>query len=227
MHTVLLVEDDAPIALLIKVYLEKAGYRVEVAEDGEEASARFPVLDPSLVLLDLMLPGKDGWTVLGEIRSQGSCPVIIITARGAIEDRLKGLNLGGDDYISKPFDPDEVVARVQAVLRRQARLVDTETIRIGILTLDLNARTASLQGRPLALTPRDWELLAFLVQHPNKVFTRDQLLDYVWGEYYDGGDRAVDTAVKRIRQCLRKWPPTEGEIVTIRGAGYMLRVLEK
>jgi DNA-binding response OmpR family regulator len=179
------------------------------------------------VLLDLMLPGKDGWAVLDGIRKQGSCPVIMITARNAIEDRLKGLNLGADDYISKPFDPDEVVARVQAVLRRQVRLVEPEILRIGSLTVDFSSRTASVRGIPAPLTPRDWELLAFLARHPNKVFTRSQLLDYVWGEDYDGGDRAVDTAVKRIRQSLRDWPPDEGEISTIRGAGYSLRVLEK
>ncbi|MFZ5648933.1 MAG: response regulator transcription factor [Bacillota bacterium] len=227
MQTILVVEDDAPIALLIKVYLEKAGYRVQMAADGEEALKSFSEINPSLVLLDLMLPEKDGWEVLNEIRSQSSCPVIMITARGAVEDRLKGLNLGADDYISKPFDPDEVVARVQAVLRRPARLIEPEIIRIGGLVVDFTSRTISIRGVPVPLAPRDWELMAFLVRHPNKVFTRNQLLDYVWGTDYIGADRAVDTAVKRIRQSLRDWPPDEGEIITIRGAGYLLRVREK
>ncbi|MFZ5632507.1 MAG: response regulator transcription factor [Bacillota bacterium] len=227
MHTILVVEDDAPIALLIKAYLEKEGYRVQIAVDGWEALTKFSEVKPSLVLLDLMLPGRDGWAVLNEIRRRGSCPVIILTARGAVEDRLRGLNQGADDYIAKPFDPDEVVARVQAVLRRPARLVEPEAFRIGCLTVDFTARTASVLGRPVPLAPRDWELLAFLVRHPNQVFTRIQLLDYVWGTDYDGGDRAVDTAVKRIRQSLKDWPADEGEIITIRGSGYLLRVPEK
>ncbi len=227
MQTILVVEDDDPIALLIKVYLEKAGFRVQVASDGEEALAKFSEVNPSLVLLDLMLPGKDGWAVLDEIRSRGSCPVIMITARGAVKDRLKGLDRGADDYISKPFDPDEVVARVRAVLRRPARLVEPEVYKIGSLAVDFASRTASVRGEPAPLTPRDWELLAFLVRHPNKAFTRSQLLDNVWGADYDGGDRTVDTAVKRIRQSLRNWPPEEGEIIAIRGTGYLLRVKEK
>ncbi|MCL6610594.1 MAG: response regulator transcription factor [Peptococcaceae bacterium] len=227
MQTILVVEDDESIALLVKVYLEKAGYRVQAASDGDQALAMFSEINPSLVLLDLMLPGKDGWEVLSEIRARSSCPVIMVTARGAVEDRLKGLDRGADDYISKPFDPDEVVARVRAVLRRPALLVEPEVFRIGSLMVDFTSRTASVRGEPVPLIPRDWELLAFLVRHPNKVFTRSQLLDYVWGADYDGGDRTVDTAVKRIRQSLRDWPPDEGEIATIRGAGYMLRVQEK
>lgn len=227
MQTILVVEDDAPIALLIKVYLEKAGYLVQTAADGKEALSSFLQFKPTLVLLDLMLPEKDGWAVLDEIRSQSSCPVIMITARGAVEDRLRGLNRGADDYISKPFDPDEVVARVQAVLRRPARLIEPEIFRIDSLAVDFTTRTISVRGIPVPLAPRDWDLLAFLVRHPNKVFTRDQLLDYVWGSDYNGADRAVDTAVKRIRQSLRDWPPDEGEITTIRGAGYLLRVKEK
>lgn len=227
MQTILVVEDEAPIALLLKAYLEKAGYRVRVATDGIGAVNVFPEVKPALVLLDLMLPGRDGWAVLEEIRGQSSCPVIIITARGAVEDRLKGLNRGADDYIAKPFDPDEVVARVQAVLRRPPRLVEQEVFRIGSLAVDFTSRTAAVNGRPVPLMPRDWDLLAFLVRHPNKAFSRHQLLDHVWGMDYEGGDRAVDTAVKRLRQSLRDWPASEGEIVTVRGMGYLLRVQEK
>ncbi len=227
MQTILVVEDEASIALLIKVYLEKAGYQAQIACDGLEAMASFVRFKPILVLLDLMLPEKDGWAVLEDIRKQSSCPVIMITARGAVEDRLKGLNRGADDYIAKPFDPDEVVARVQAVLRRPARLIEPNIVRIDSLAMDFTARTVSIRGISVPLTPRDWDLLAFLVRHPNKVFTRDQLLDYVWGSDYCGADRAVDTAVKRIRQSLRDWPSDEGEITTIRGAGYLLRVKER
>lgn len=224
MTTILVVEDEEPIALLLKVYLEKAGYRVYTAADGEEALARFDQVSPSLVLLDLVLPGQDGWAVLEGIRGRGSCPVIMVTARGAVEERLRGLNRGADDYIPKPFDPDEVVARVQAVLRRPARLVEPEIFRTGSLTVDFTSRTAAVRGQAVPLAPRDWDLLAFLVRHPNRVFTRNQLLDHVWGLDYGGGDRAVDVAVKRLRQSLRDWPPAEGEITTMRGMGYMLRV---
>lgn len=224
MQTVMVVEDESSIALLLKVYLEKAGFRVELAADGEEALAGFSQAGPDLVLLDLMLPGMDGWEVLEEIRRQGSCPVIVLTARGAVQDRLSGFSRGADDYIPKPFDPDEVVARVQAVLRRPARMVDPRAARIGSLAVDFSSRSASVRGKSLQLAPRDWDLLAFLVRHPNRVFSRDQLLDNVWGMDYDGGDRAVDVAVKRLRQSLRDWPSSEGEIETIRGMGYLLRV---
>ncbi len=227
MQTIMVVEDETPIALIIKAYLEKAGYPVIVAGDGEEALRIFPVVRPALVILDLMLPGADGWVVLEEIRRQGSCPVIMVTALGDVEYRLKGLKRGADDYMAKPFDPDEMVARVQAVLRRSARMVEPEVLRAGSLTLDFTSRTVSVSGRPVNVLPRDWELLGFLVRHPNQAFSRGQLLDHVWGMDYDGGDRAVDVAVKRLRQSLRDWPAAEGEIVTIRGMGYLLRVQEK
>lgn len=224
MQTIMVVEDEAPIALLLRVYLEKAGYHVRIAADGEEALRMFPEVKPSLVLLDLMLPGMDGWAVLDEIRIQSSCPVIILTARGAVKDRLHGFGRGADDYIPKPFDPEEVVARVKAVLRRPPRLVEPELVQFGSLSVDFTARTASVEGKGVPLAPRDWELLAFLVRHPNQVLTRDQLLDCVWGMDYDGGDRAVDVAVKRLRQSLLEWPQNEGEIMTVRGMGYLLRV---
>lgn len=227
MQTILVVEDEAPISLLLKVYLEKAGYRVQVAASGEEALLNFLETKPSLVVLDLMLPGIDGRAVLDEIRRQSSCPVIILTARGSVDDRLQGFKQGADDYIPKPFDPDEVVARVRAVLRRPARLVEPELIQFGSLTVDFTSLTATVLGNIIPLAPRDWELLAFFVRHPNKVFTRDQLLDHVWGIDYDGGDRAVDVAIKRLRQTLREWSPGEGEIETVRGTGYMLRVPER
>lgn len=221
-----MVEDEKPIALLLKAYLEKAGYRVSTAYDGEEALNMFNEDRPAIVLLDLMLPGRDGWSVLDEIRRRGSCPVIIITARGAVEDRLRGLGGGADDYIAKPFNPEEVVARVQAVLRRPPHIVEPEVFRVGSLSVDFTSCSATVGGKVVPLVPRDWKLLAFLSRHPNMVFTRDQLIDNVWGMDYDGGDRAVDVAVKRLRKSLRDWPSSEGEIETVRGVGYMLRVKE-
>jgi len=220
----MVVEDEPAIALVLRAYLEYAGYQVWIAEDGEEALSLFPEVKPSLVLLDLMLPGKDGWEVLAEIRKQSSCPVIMVTARGAVSDRLQGFKHGADDYISKPFDPEEVVARVKAVLRRPDRLVEPNLIQFGSIAVDFTACSVVINGKSVTLAPRDWELLAFFVRHPNRVFSRVQLLDYVWGLDYDGGDRAVDVAIKRLRQSLQEWPVNEGEIVTVRGTGYLLRV---
>jgi len=224
LQTIMVVEDEYSIALLLKAYLEHAGFKVHVAADGEEALSIFSAVNPALILLDLMLPGKDGWTVLDEIRQQSSCPVIMVTARGAVEDRLHGFKQGADDYIPKPFDPDEVVARVKAVLRRPARLIEPELVQFGSLIVSFTSRTVSLRGTTIYFAPRDWELLAFLVRHPNQVFTRDKLLDHVWGVDYEGGDRAVDVSVKRIRHLLHEWPANEGEIVTVRGTGYLLRI---
>ncbi|TEB11477.1 response regulator transcription factor [Pelotomaculum propionicicum] len=226
MQAIMVVEDEPSIALVLKAYLEHAGYRVIIAADGEEALQKFNETKPLLVLLDLMLPGRDGLAVLDEIRRQSSCPVIIVTARGTVEDRLYGFKQGADDYIPKPFDPEEVVARVKAVLRRQSFLVEQDLFQFGSLTIDFTARHAAIKGKPVTLAPRDWDLLSFFMRHPNQVFTRDQLLDYVWGMDYEGGDRAVDVAIKRLRQCLRDWPADEGEIGTVRGMGYMLRVQE-
>lgn len=224
MQTILVVEDEKPISRLLQVYLTQSGYQVGVVADGEEALDKFVEIKPDLVLLDLMLPGQDGWAVLGEIRKQSSCPVIMLTARGDVKDRIKGFNQGADDYIPKPFDPEEVVARVQAVLRRPVRIVESDQVQFGSLIVDFTSRTVTLAGEVLTLAPRDWELLAFLVRHPNQSFTRDQLLDHVWGIDYEGGDRAVDVAIKRLRQSLKDWPASEGEIVTIRRMGYVLRV---
>jgi DNA-binding response OmpR family regulator len=223
MQTILIVDDEMPIVRLLQAYLDRADYRTEYCTDGEEALIKFAHVKPALVLLDINLPGLDGWEVLGEIRSQSACPVIMLTARGDVQDRLRGLQQGADDYIPKPFDPAEVVARVQAVLRRPPTLVESEVVRIGSLSVDLNARQVTLGITPLTLAPRDFDLLEFLAKHPNQTFSRDQLLDRVWGIDFEGSDRAVDVAIKRLRQSLADWPPTEGEIVTIRGLGYALR----
>ncbi len=213
-----------PIARLVQVYLERAGYEVQWNEGDHEAITTFLSWKPELVLLDLMLPDHDGLDILNQIRQYGSCPVIIITARGTVPDKLQGLAQGADDYIAKPFDPEEVLARVQAVLRRSSYLTEADTIRLGTLSIDVTAQNALIGKTPLSLMPRDWQLLVFLARHPNQRFSRDQLLDQVWGMDFEGGDRSVDTAVKRLRKSLRPWPTSEGEISTIRGLGYSLRV---
>lgn len=221
---ILLIEDELPIAQLLKVYLERNDF--SVLYDPGEGNVIQTFLDykPSLVLLDLMLPENDGLEILKQIRKYGSCPVIILTARGSVPERLAGLGQGADDYITKPFDPEEVVARIQAVLRRSSHLEDNEIIRLGHLVINLTNLTASFFDEIIPLSPRDWGLLAFLGQNPNQCFTRDQLLDSVWGMNYDGADRAVDASIKRIRQHLSDWPTNEGEIKTVRGMGYMLYV---
>ena len=198
-----------------------------MAKSAEEGRSFFLSEKPSLVLLDIMLPGADGFTLLKEIRERSSCPVIMVTARGDVKERIHGFQLGADDYIPKPFDPDEVVARVQAVLRRPPVLFSPETITLGNLVIDLSTRSAVLRGTPLMFGPRDWGLLAFLARNPNKCFNRDQLISQVWGLDYEGGDRAVDGAVKRLRHILRDADYTDGEIETVRGMGYMLRVHER
>ncbi|GEC92102.1 response regulator transcription factor [Brevibacillus brevis] len=224
MKRILLIEDEMPIARLVQVYLERAGYEVQWNEGDHEAITTFLSWKPELVLLDLMLPDHDGLDILNQIRQYGSCPVIIITARGTVPDKLQGLAQGADDYIAKPFDPEEVLARVQAVLRRSSYLTEADTIRLGTLSIDVTAQNALIGKTPLSLMPRDWQLLVFLARHPNQRFSRDQLLDQVWGMDFEGGDRSVDTAVKRLRKSLRPWPTSEGEISTIRGLGYSLRV---
>lgn len=224
MKRILLIEDETPIAEMLQAYLEQAQFAVTWDAGEGNVLDVFLRCRPDLVLLDLMLPDNDGLDLLQQIRKYGSCPIIILTARGSVPDRLEGLQRGADDYISKPFDPDEVVARVQAVLRRSAYLEDSEVVRLGRLIVDYTARTVALYDQQIVLTPRDWNLLAFLVRHPNQCFSRLHLLDQVWGIDYDGGDRAVDASIKRIRQSLQDWPTREGEIQTIRGTGYMLHV---
>jgi two-component system response regulator VicR len=226
-RTILVVENEAPVARVLQACLNQAGYRVEQALDGEEALGKFARLHPALVLLDATLPGMDGRQVLQEIRKRSSCPVIMLAAAGELEERLAALKQGADDCIAKPFAPAEVVARVHAVLRRPAHLVDGEIRQYGSLRVDLQAYTVYLHGAELPLIPRDLSLLLFLARHPNRTFTRKQLIEEVWGLDYAGSERAVDLAVKRIRKALRDWPATEGELKTLRGLGYQLTVYEQ
>lgn len=227
MQTVLIAEDEPAISQVLKVYVAKAGFDVVQAFNGTEAVEKFHTISPSLVLLDVMMPEKDGWAVLKEIRESSSCPVIMLTALNDVNYRLDGLNGGADDYISKPFIADEVVARIRAVLRRSdSKRTDENVQHFGSLTIDFTAHRISLGSKDITLTPRDLSLLLFLAAAPNRTFTRDQLLDEVWGHDYDGSDRAVDLSVKRIRKALAKWPSSEGEIKTLRGLGYQFVTAE-
>ncbi|WP_141430724.1 response regulator transcription factor [Bacillus sp. 03113] len=228
MKKILIVEDEQTISRVLSVYLQHAGYEVIQAFDGEEAILCFKEHSPNLVLLDVMLPGRDGWSTLEEIRKISACPVIMLTALGDIDYRLKGLNQGADDYITKPFVGEEVIARVHAVLRRSANVLDSENSKqYGSLKINLDSNMVTINGEEVILIPKDLSLLIFLAERPNRTFTREDLIESVWGMDYDGSDRAVDLAIKRIRQALKDWPLTQGEIRTHRGLGYQFCVYEK
>ncbi|KAB2330504.1 response regulator transcription factor [Cytobacillus depressus] len=226
MKTILIVEDEYPINQVLKVYLQKANFKVEQVFHGDEAMDRFEAVNPALVLLDVMLPGKDGWTILKEIREKSSSPVIMLTALGDVNYRLTGLNGGADDYIPKPFIADEVVARVHAVLRR-SEINGGPKKTFGQLQIDLKSHRVTIAEEEIELTPRDLSLLMFLAENPNQTFTREQLIEQVWGWDYEGSDRAVDLAIKRLRKSLQNWPESEGEIKTLRGLGYQFSVYKK
>ncbi|MDQ0857081.1 response regulator transcription factor [Bacillus sp. V2I10] len=228
MKTILIIEDEQTISRVLSVYLKHEGYEVIQAFDGTEGLKLFHQHVPNLILLDVMLPETDGWNVLQSIRKNSSCPVIMLTALGDIDYKLKGLNQGADDYISKPFIGEEVVARVNAVLRRSARGLATENTRqFGSLKINLDSHAVTISDENVLLTPKDLSLLLFLAERPNRTFTREDLIASVWGMDYDGSDRAVDLAVKRIRQALAAWPVSQGEIKTLRGLGYQFSVYEK
>ncbi len=228
MNKILIVEDEMPISKVLKAYLTKENFQIEQAFTGKEAVEKFEKFKPSLVLLDIMLPEMDGWSILEYIRQRSSCPVIMLTALGDVDKKLTGLKGGADDYITKPFNADEVVARVNAVLRRSTKIIEDNEIKYyGTLKIDFSAHTVVLHGLELNFTPRDLALFLFLAKHPNQTFTREQLIEHVWGMDYDGSDRAVDLAVKRIRKILKNWPSSEGEIKTLRGLGYQFSVNEK
>ncbi|WP_409304477.1 response regulator transcription factor [Peribacillus sp. SCS-155] len=228
MKKILIVEDEAAISMVLKAYLQREGFETIQVFDGAEALSIFGASRPDLVLLDVMLPGKDGWEILKEIRETDSCPVIMLTALGDVDHKLEGFKGGADDYIAKPFIAEEVVARVHAVLRRAPVMLAEENVRqYGGLRIDFDSYSVQVYGKEITLTPRDLSLLMFFAKNPNHIFTRDQLIDQVWGMDYEGSDRAVDLAIKRIRKSLKQWPASDGEIKTLRGLGYQLCVYEK
>lgn len=227
MKTIQIVEDEITISRVLKAYLTKNGFDVVQSYSGREAIKDYRDVQPDLVLLDVMLPDGDGWSVLESIRTLAPTPVIMLTALGDVDYRLRGLTSGADDYIAKPFIGDEVVARVQAVLRRSGPVYDTGSVRLyGDLKINRQSHTVHLKGEEITLTPRDLSVFLFLADHPNQTFTREQLIDRVWGMDYEGSDRAVDLAVKRIRKSLEEWPKEQGEIRTLRGLGYQFSVHE-
>jgi DNA-binding response OmpR family regulator len=220
-RTVLVVEDEAEIADVVRQYLERDGYRVAVCGDGAQALAEFGRLRPDLVLLDLMLPGADGYEVCRRIRAQGSTPVIMLTARDEEHDKLVGLELGADDYITKPFSPREVVARVRAVLRRSRNGdVTVPVVRVHDLEIDAERHTVRRSGEGVSLTPTEFKLLLTLASSPGRAFTRLQLIDQVQGYAFEGYERTVDAHVKNLRQKLEADPRHPRYVLTVHGVGY-------
>ena len=222
---ILVIDDDINICDLLRMYLEKEGYEVRTANDGVEAMTAFRMYEPDLVLLDIMLPKKDGWQICREIREQSSKPVIMISAKGETIDKVLGLELGADDYIVKPLDMKEVFARIKAVLRRYAKhdTADGELIKFDNLEISLRKYELKIRGKAFDLPPRELELLYFLASNYNRVFTRDQLLDKVWGFDYLGDSRTVDVHIKRLREKL-EGASDSWSLKTIWGVGYKFEV---
>ncbi|WP_431030176.1 response regulator transcription factor [Lysinibacillus sp. LZ02] len=225
MTKILIIEDEFAISQVLKVYMVKEEFEAIQCFSGMEALNMFKSHEPDLVLLDVMLPGKDGWTILKEIRAISECPVVMLTALADVEYRLEGFDGGADDYIPKPFIADEVVARIKAVLKRASRPTSSRQ-KYGSLEIDFKGHLVWLHGEEVDLTPRDLAVLLFLAEHANQTFTRDQLIEHVWGWDYEGSERAVDLAIKRLRKALLDWPSSEGEIRTLRGVGYQFHVFE-
>ncbi len=226
--SVLIVEDDQNIADLLRLYLEKEGYVAAIAGDGSVGVEMFRKLQPDLVLLDVMLPGLDGWGVLRAIRKDSQTPVIMLTAKGELSDKVSGLKMGADDYITKPFEMKEVLARIEAVLRRGSsqEKPDQASKRLVFdkLVVDLDAFELIVDGKKIDTPPKEMELLYHLAASPNRVYTRNQLLDEVWGFDYFGDSRTVDVHIKRLREKL-EGVSDQWSLKTVWGVGYKFEVL--
>jgi DNA-binding response OmpR family regulator len=224
--SVLIVEDDRNIAQLLQMYLEKEGYAVTIAEDGNQGLAKYQAIKPDLVLLDVMMPGLDGWAVCKAIRAESQVPIIMLTAKSQTDDKVQGLRSGADDYVTKPFEMKEVLARIEAVLRRCGGISTEKTTRRLVfdkLIIDMDAFELTVDGKKVDTPPKEMELLFYLASSPNRVYTRNQLLDEVWGFDYFGDSRTVDVHVKRLREKLEgiseSWT-----LKTVWGVGYKFEV---
>lgn len=219
---ILIADDDRNICELLRMYLEKDGFSVVIAGNGEEALQKFDEEEPDLLLLDVMMPRLDGWQVCRELRKKSECPIIMITAKGETFDKVLGLELGADDYVVKPFEPKEIIARIKAVLRRTGKTSaenDKKEVNFDKLTVNMTKYELKVDGKVIDTPPKELELLFHLASNPNRVYTRDQLLDEVWGFEYYGDSRTVDVHVKRLREKLEgvseKWT-----LKTVWGVGY-------
>lgn len=219
MPTLLLVDDEKNIIELERLYLEKEGYKIETAYDGKTALDKFRVLKPDLLVLDLMLPGVDGWEVCRRIRQESATPIIMLTARDQDVDKIVGLELGADDYLTKPFNPRELVARVKAIFRRVSATPKTQRLTVGDVELDLDRREVTAAGNPVQLRTKEFDLLAVLMQNPGIVLTRERLLEIAWGYDFAGETRTVDVHVAHLR---KKLAGTHTQIETVSGVGYKL-----
>ncbi|MGN0499237.1 MAG: response regulator [Acutalibacteraceae bacterium] len=224
---IMIVDDDVNICELLRLYIEKEGFSVVTVNDGEAAVKSFEKENPDLILLDIMLPKLDGWQVCREIRKTSQCPIIMLTAKGEVFDKVLGLELGADDYMVKPFEAKEVIARIRAVLRRSGKTEEppVKEVRWDKLSINLTNYELKVDGVQVDTPPKEMELLYHLASNPNRVFTRDQLLDEVWGFDYYGDSRTVDVHVKRLREKIDgvsdKW-----ELKTVWGVGYKFEVKE-
>ncbi len=222
---VLIVEDDSNISQLLQLYLEKEGFETVTAADGSQGLSQFQAAKPDLVLLDIMLPEMDGWTVCQKIRESSKTPIIMMTAKGEVNDKVNGLEMGADDYIVKPFDMKEVLARIHAVLRRYGTDGTQEKkLTFDKLVINMDSYELLVDGKRVDTPPKEMELLYHLASSPNRVFTRNQLLDKVWGFDYFGDSRTVDVHIKRLREKLEgvsdKW-----SLKTVWGVGYKFELL--
>lgn len=224
---ILIVDDDLNICELLRLYIEKDGFSTVIANDGNEALALFEKENPDLVMLDIMLPGLDGWQVCREIRKTSQCPIIMLTAKGEVFDKILGLELGADDYVVKPFEAKEVVARIRAVLRRTGKTdaPQIKEVKWDKLSINLTNYELKVNGVQIDTPPKEMELLYHLASNPNRVFTRDQLLDEVWGFDYYGDSRTVDVHVKRLREKI-DGTSSQWELKTVWGVGYKFEVKE-
>jgi len=221
---VLVIEDDPYICELIALYAEKSGYLVNVANNGWAGLEMYHDHPPDLVILDIMMPEMDGWEVCREIRRFAKTPVIMLTGKGESYDKLKGFDLGADDYLVKPFDPNELMARIKAILRRVNPMFDAnEVIELPLLKIDFKQYKVTCDDHEILLPPKEMELLYVLASHANQVFTRQQLLDQIWGLGFEGDPRTVDVHIKRIREKLGDSNPY-WQVKTIRGVGYKFEV---
>ena len=228
MEKILVADDDLNICELLRLYLEKEGFEVVMAHDGEEAVARFESEKPALILLDIMMPKLDGWQVCREIRKKSDCPIIMLTAKGETFDKVLGLELGADDYVTKPFDTKEIVARIKAVLRRTATSAaapEVKEVSYDKLTVNMTRYELKVDGKVVEAPPKELELLFHLASNPNRVYTRDQLLDEVWGFEYYGDSRTVDVHIKRLREKL-EGVSDQWCLKTVWGVGYKFEVKE-
>ena len=225
--SVLVVEDDRNIGELLQLYLEKEGYAVTIASDGGQGLQKFRAIHPDLVLLDVMMPVMDGWAVCRAIRTESQTPIIMLTAKSETEDKITGLRTGADDYITKPFEMRELLARIEAVLRRTnpaGEQVKAKRLIFDRLIIDMDAFELTVNGKKVDTPPKEMELLYYLASSPNRVYTRNQLLDEVWGFDYFGDSRTVDVHVKRLREKL-EGVSDSWNLKTVWGVGYKFEVI--